>query len=265
MKKLCLTILLFGVCCAVWAQGYVVVGVSIDGLSPDPVNIVTGEAVFWTDADGGGPYNIFGSGWSTVTDGFGIQFIQAGQYLYSDDMGDQGTINVAVNIPPSVTITNPLPNAVLTAPATFLFGANASDTDVDGIWDVQFMVGTNLVDDVASSPYVTTVTDLAAGNYALTVIATDGGGATATNSINITVQNAGGGITLTAPTISGGQFQFGATGLTDGKTNILQATTNLVSGTDWVSLSTNVAAGSSASFSSPVIPGRQFFRLLQLP
>lgn len=171
------------------ARADVVVQVTMFSLAPNPVNIVTGEAVFWTDGDGGGPYGIYANNgaWSTVTDDYGIRFMQAGSYRYYDDNGNDGTINVTVNIPPSVTITNPVNHAVFSAPASFSFGAAASDTDVDGLSDVEFYVGTNWVDDIFSEPFTTSVTGLPSGSYTLTAIAYDNAGATATNSIAITV------------------------------------------------------------------------------
>lgn len=167
----------------------VVVDVTLSSLSPNPVNIVTGEAVFWTDADGNGPYSIYANNgaWNTVTDGSGIRFTQVGTYAYYDDNGDNGTIKVTDNIPPSVTITNPANHAMFSAPASFSFATMASDTDPDGLSDVEFYVGTTLIDDVFSAPFSTSVSGLAAGSYTLTAIAYDNAGAKATNSISITV------------------------------------------------------------------------------
>jgi len=229
---------------------------------PDTVNIVVGEAVFWED-DGSGPYQIVSSSsaWTPFDTPGGILFTQPGTYSYHDDVGDFGTINVSPNIPPSVSITNPITNAVLSAPATFVFGADASDSDSDGLSDVEFYVGTNFVDDVFSSPFNTTVTNLPAGTYSLTVIAYDNAGATTTNSITIYVQN----IALTSARILAGKFQFNASGLTTGKTNVLQTSTNLVSPTNWVSISTNVATTNSMSFTNSTTISRNFFRLVQLP
>lgn len=164
--------------------------VTLFSLRPDPVTISVGQAVYWTDGDGGGPYGIYGvDGWSTETDSSGIQFNQPGTYNYYDDNGNYGTINVtaAANVPPSVTITAPANNATFPPPANFNFTAAAIDPDSDGIMDVQFYVGTNLVDDVFSSPYATSVTNLPSGTYSLTAVANDYGGASATNSIAITV------------------------------------------------------------------------------
>ena len=89
------------------------------------------------------------------------------------------------------------------------------------------------------------------------------GETTATNQITIYVQNPS--ITLTAPRIVAGSFQFNASGLTIGKTNVLQVSTNLASAASWVPLATNVAAATTMSFTNAATASRRFFRLFQLP
>jgi plastocyanin len=249
-------------CCA-GAQ----VKVTDDGLSfsPDPVTILVGDSVLWVD-DGTGPYTITSDSmaWNPFQTPGGIIFSTTGTFPYHDDNGDFGTIQVNVNIPPSVTITNPAANAVFAPPATFLFGADASDTDSDGLSGVEFFVGTNMVDDVFSSPFTTTVTNLAAGTYTLTAIAFDNAGATATNSITIKV-SASQQLALAAPRTLAGQFVFNASGLTLGKTNVLLTATDLpASRTGWVGLATNVANATTMSFTNAQ-KVRSFFRLIQLP
>lgn len=239
-----------------------------DGTSftPDPVMISPGDSVLWKD-DGTGPYQIISDtgAWTTFSTPGAIRFTQAGSFSYHDDLADFGTVQVNVNLPPSVTITNPAANIVFTPPATFLFGADASDPDADGVSDVKFYVGTNLIDDVFSSPYTTTVTNLAAGTYTLTVIAFDNGGASATNSVTIQVCACPSLLTLSSPRIVAGQFQFNVSGLVAGKTNVLLTSTNLLAPPkNWVSLSSNVAASSTMTFTNATL-SEGFFRLIQLP
>ena len=69
-------------------------------------------------------------------------------------------------------------------------------------------------------------------------------------------------IVLASPRITGNQFIFDATGLTVGKTNVLQASTNL---TFWTSISTNLADTSSMTFTNATTSPQRFFRLLELP
>lgn len=236
-----------------------------DGFSftPDPVSVVVGGSVSWQD-DGSGPYQIISDtgAWTTFSTPGGVLFTQAGTFTYHDDAGDFGTIYVNPNAPPSVTITNPAPNALLSAPAVFVFGADASDPDSDGLSDVQFFVGTNMVDDVFSSPYTTAVSNLAGGTYTLTVIAYDNAGATATNSITITV---GLQPVLAAPRIVAGKIVFDVSGLTAGKTNVLLTSANpALPVKSWAPLSTNVANGSAMTFTNAQTTSG-FFRLMQLP
>jgi hypothetical protein len=250
------------VVCALKAHAQVLVIDDGLGFSPDPVNITLGESVTWRD-DGSGPYQIISDSgaWNTFSTPGGVLFSQVGTYPYHDDFGDFGTVIVTVNIPPSVTITNPANNAVLAPPATFAFSADASDPDADGLSDVQFFVGTNQVDDVFSSPFTTTVTNLPSGTYLLSAIAYDNLGASSTNQITISVQSLP--LTITAARMSSEAFQFNASGLTIGKTNVLQVSTNLASAKAWVSLATNVANAATLSFTNPASPSQGFFRLLQ--
>ncbi len=70
------------------------------------------------------------------------------------------------------------------------------------------------------------------------------------------------GIVLASPRKEGGQFLFEATGLTVGKTNVLQASTNL---TNWVAIKTNVADNASMTFTNATTLPRRFFRLMERP
>jgi plastocyanin len=248
------------------------VDVDFFGFSPQTVNIFEGEAVFWLCVDDFGPYSVTSSSgaWSEgllFDDGdfFGLLFSEAGTYDYFDRFsGEFGTVAVAVNHSPVVEITSPPTNAVFNAPASFEFTAEATDQDFGSgaLSDVEFFINGTEVDDVFFPPFTTSVTDLPPGSYQLTVIAWDFLNATATNSISITVQ-AGGPIALTSPSVASGQFRFNASGLTTGKTNILQSSTNLASG--WISVATNVAASASASYTNSAAGPARYFRLLQLP
>jgi hypothetical protein len=98
----------------------------------------------------------------------------------------------------------------------------------------------------------------------LTAIAYDNVGATATNQVTITVGTPV-PIQLKSPRIAARTFRFDVTGLTIGKTNIVEATTNLASAASWMFLSTNVASASPMSFTNPAAFSRRNYRLVQLP
>jgi plastocyanin len=254
------------------AKADAIVTVDLNGLSPSTVYITPGEAVFWLQDDDNGPYEIQSdhNAWlpfllTSPGDEQGVRFNQVGTYTYMEAVNfTPGTVVVFNNGTPTVTITNPLNNAVFSAPASFTFGVDAADPDADGLSDVEFYVGTNLVDDVFFDPFATSVTNLDAGTYILTAIAYDNLGASATNSVTITVQNQS-GITLGGAAIISGQFQFTATGLTIGRTNILQSSTNFPTPAGWIPIATNVATSTSASFTNALDGSRKVFRLLERP
>jgi hypothetical protein len=239
-----------------------------NGFSPSTVVIGPGETVTWYNIDWYGfDVNVtFNGGFSFFLPNYYGQAVsfpsQAGTYNYHSDWGDPGV--VIVNVPPSVAITNPPNNAVFPASATFTLQATASDTADDYVSDVQFFLGTsagtNSIADVFAAPYTTSVTSLGAGTYTLVAVATDSRGAQATNSITVTVSSVT--INLTAPRISTGQFLFNVTGLTAGKTNVLQTSTNLIS---WKPTQTNIAASSSMTFTNGTASGLHCYRILQLP
>lgn len=92
-----------------------------------------------------------------------------------------------VDTPPSVTLVSPAAGATYTAPATIALSANA--TDIDGtVTQVSFYNGASLIGTDVAAPYTLSWTNVPAGSYSLTAIATDNGGASTTSMpINITV------------------------------------------------------------------------------
>jgi hypothetical protein len=241
----------------------------LNGFSPGTAVIGPGETVTWWNLD---PFGFdvritFDNGFSFFLrnlHGQGIVFpSQPDVYGYSGDSGDSGA--VIVNVAPSIAITNPPNNAVFPAPATFALQATASETPDDYVSDVEFFLGTNdstnSIEDVFAPPFGTSITNLDAGTYTLLAVARDSRGWTATNSIAITV-GAGATVNLSSSRISAGQFLFDVTGLTVGKTNIMQASTNL---TSWTPIKTNIADSTSLTVTNAMSLGRRFYRVLQLP
>jgi hypothetical protein len=91
------------------------------------------------------------------------------------------------NVVPSVFITNPRNGASFFAPASFKVQALAYEM-AGPIASVQFLAGNTLLGVANSQPFSVNVNNLSGGTYTLSAIATDTGGASATNSISITVQ-----------------------------------------------------------------------------
>jgi probable HAF family extracellular repeat protein len=145
--------------------------------------------------------------------------------------------------PLTVAITNPSPNATFTAPATFLVAASATDT-AGTVTNVQLLVNGPLIGEAASAACAATASNLAAGAYTLTAIASDNGGLKATNTIGITVRAALAPITISNPTLTGATFSF-SFGTQSGYSYAGQFTTPL-SGTSntWLTF-TNLAGDGS--------------------
>lgn len=170
-----------------------------------------------------------------------------------------GTVSVAsINLPPSVSLTNPPGNFKFSAPASILLQASA--TDDGSVTNVQFFAGATLLGSASAAPFAFTVNNAAAGNYDFIARAQDDGGLSATSSVvNVLVLT---NAILTAPSLQpNGQFQFTILGIA-GQTYTTESSTNL---TSWSSLITNVAPANSfnvTDFTSTNVL-RRFYRARQ--
>jgi hypothetical protein len=98
------------------------------------------------------------------------------------------SFTTAANAAPTVTLTSPADGATIALPATVNFTADANDSD-GTIAKVEFYAGATKVGESTTSPYVFSWTAIS-GSYALTAVATDTQGATATSAVvNVTVTN----------------------------------------------------------------------------
>ena len=150
-----------------------------------------------------------------------------------------GTVSVAsLNLPPSVSLTNPPDNSKFSAPASIVLQASAND---DGsVTNVQFFSGPALLGSDDTAPFAFTLSNVAAGNYLFTARAHDNSGLSATSAVvNVFVLT---NAILSAPARPpNGQFQFTIQGIA-GQTYTMESFTNL---TSWSPLVTNVAPASS--------------------
>ena len=131
---------------------------------------------------------------------FSHTFTSAGSFPYHCTVHTFMTASVTVRstaVPPAVTITNPASGAILTAPASFSLAARASDAD-GTVSNVQFFQGTVSLGIKTTAPYFVGISNLIAGNYAFSAVATDNSGLKATNTISLTV-NSPPTATITAP------------------------------------------------------------------
>ena len=96
----------------------------------------------------------------------------------------------AANVPPTVSLTSPAAGATFTAPASISLGASASDSD-GVVSKVEFFSGSTLLGTVTTAPYQMTWSNVPAGTYSLTAVATDDDGAKTTSSaVSVTVSTA---------------------------------------------------------------------------
>ncbi|WP_074407874.1 Ig-like domain-containing protein [Aquimarina megaterium] len=102
------------------------------------------------------------------------------------------------NTSPTVSITSPSDNSSFQEGASVTISANAADAD-GTVSKVEFYNGSTKLGEDTSSPYEYVWQNVSAGNYAITVKATDNQGASTTSSvINITVN----GVNNTPPTVA---------------------------------------------------------------
>ena len=104
------------------------------------------------------------------------------------------------NQPPTVAITSPTNGASFTSPANVPITANASDPD-GSVTNVAFFDGSTFLGGTNNTPYTVTAT-LATGSHALTAVATDNLGLSATSAVvrvTVNVGNLPPSVTITNP------------------------------------------------------------------
>lgn len=245
--------------------------------TPTNINIAVGDTIQWTNTttslhdssstNAAFPWasgNIAGSGTYSLT------FTQAGDFFYvcnrhffaaiSPHREQTGHVIVAsVNLPPSVSLTNPPNNARFRAPASFPLQAGASDPG-GGVTNVQFFSGNTLLGNASVAPFALTVNNLAAGNHAFTARAQDNGGLSATSAVvNVSVlTNA---ILGHPERLPDGTSRLTVLGISN-QTYATEFSTNL---TSWFALATNVAPANTFNITDATATNvlRRFYRARQ--
>jgi len=96
-------------------------------------------------------------------------------------------VATGANTPPTVSLTSPAGGAAFTAPASIVVSASAGDSD-GTIAQVDFFADGAPIGSATVSPYSITWSNVQAGSYALTAIATDDRGGTETSApVQVTV------------------------------------------------------------------------------
>ncbi|WP_246610038.1 glycoside hydrolase family 48 protein, partial [Nonomuraea rhizosphaerae] len=114
-----------------------------------------------------------------------------------------GVTCTGANAAPTVSLTSPTAGQTFTAPATVPLAATAADSN-GTIAKVDFYQGSTLLNSDTASPYAFSWTNVAAGTYSITAVATDNGGASTTSApVGITVSpNTGPALVVSPTTLS---------------------------------------------------------------
>ena len=235
---------------------------------PDTVSIKVNDTVKWvwtgnshstTSNDG-----LWNSGVHSTGFSFTNRFTSAGDFPYFCSVHTfmVGSVSVRpTNSPPSIALTNPPTSSIFSAPATLQLSATASDSD-GTITNVQFFQGTTSLGSKTVSPYSLWASNLAAGGYVFSAVASDNTGLKATNGVSISVVTPNPIVLSNPQKQSGSQFSFNYTA-TPGLRYVIER-----SGTpsSFTSLKTNTASGSSVTFTdnAPVL-NNNFYRVGRLP
>ncbi len=236
--------------------------------SPMAVTINVDDTVVWTwvvdlhstTADN----SLWDSGLQETPYSFSYKFTAPGDYpYYCINHGFTGdvTVQAAAKNPPTVTLTNPPDGATYIAPATLQLAATATNSG-GTIASVRFYEGPTLLATKTNSPYSLVISNLAAGPYTFSAVATSGGGLSATNSVSIQVVTPV-AINISAPLqASPGEFQF-SYAASPGLTYAVQRALTL---NNWSSINTNTAAGASVLFQDNSAPtNTAYYRVILLP
>ncbi len=175
-----------------------------------PANFVfSGGGTITYFAQGGGAYT------ALPTDGVLSRTWVGGANSVNSPQNFAGTVGqiIIANLPPTVSITNPLNNALFAAPGTVPVGVSASDSD-GTVASVQLLTNGIAAATNTLAPFGFTLTNLAAGYYTLRARAQDNQSGVAT-SAPVVVRVAGQPVLSFARGTNGPlQFQFNtATGV----------------------------------------------------
>jgi plastocyanin len=225
---------------------------------PVAVTINANDTVQWTwngpNHSSTSDTGLWDSGIHSTPFSFPLTFTSAGTFPYHCtlhagapfNMKGSVTVLAVANVPPSVSITAPTDGATFAAPWTGAIQATASDSD-GTVSKVDFFADVTLLGTVNNPPANPsfTVTNLAAGNYALKAVATDNGGAATTSaSVAISVVTPVPIVVSSPQRLSASAFQFNYSA-NPGLSYVVLRSAALPG---FAPIRTNTAAGSTVSF-----------------
>jgi plastocyanin len=228
------------------------------GFSPANVVIKPNDSVTWSwngafsHSSTSDNTNLWNSGVNGNGATFSHTFAAAGDFPYHclvHSLTMKGSVTVQTqaqpNSPPVASILSPVNGSVFSAPWTGTIAASSSDSD-GTVSRLQVFSGTTLLSSITNPPSNSTlnITNLPAGNYTLTVVATDNGGATSPPAVINVVVASPAPVSVSLFQASPGAFSFSYT-TTPGLSYVIQRGTDLFG---WSALATNKASAGSATF-----------------
>ena len=109
-------------------------------------------------------------------------------YSRENSTNKPALVIVATNSPLSVSITNPANNSLFAGPTNLTITASVFDSD-GTVTQVQFFQGATSLGLLTNTPYSLTWSNVAAGTYALTALASDSSGLLSTSSVVSVIVN----------------------------------------------------------------------------
>jgi hypothetical protein len=161
---------------------------------------------------------------------------------------------------PNATVDHPASGAVFAAPANVNITATAAVSS-GTVTDVQFFANNTSLGSATTAPFSVTASNLAAGPYALTAVATASGISATSPAVNITVVNPA-PVVISGVSVITNQINFNYTADT-GLSYFVQRSSNFVT---WTSFPTNVATSNPVAFSASLpLSSFKFYRVGQAP
>ena len=169
--------------------------------------------------------------------------------------------SLPTNAPPTVVLTSASSGSTFTAPAEITITATASDSD-GSISKVEFFEGGTRLGEATNAPYSTVWSNVVAGSYSITAIATDNSGAVATAiPVNVTVNSATAApVNCLSPLANGNRFSFSFS-TESNRTYLVEHTTSL-SPIYWQTLTNVVGDGGVITVADSLqAEPQQFYRV----
>jgi hypothetical protein len=188
-----------------------------------------------------------------------LTFSDWGRFFSGSFSYERSTPSAVTTPTPTISITSPANNAVFAAPANVKFTVNAAVSS-GSVTNVSFFNNATKLGSSQTAPFNFTSGALGAGSYPVTAVATAAGISATSSVVNVSVVTP---VTtsLSAPGAANNQFSFNYSA-NAGLRYVIETSSNLF---NWTPVVTNTASGSSASFTTNILPANDFYRVGRMP